>query len=121
MTIGTLLYAIGFAAYGFAGTCGLFLLAMVVITSGEMIVSSTSTASIARLAPEEMRGRYMAITGFSWINPSAIGPLATDLVLENLNPNWVWYACGILGLFATGGYLILYKEALVRLSRNESS
>jgi MFS family permease len=121
MTIGTLLYAIGFAAYGFAGTYGLFLLAMVIITIGEMIVSPTSSALVARLAPEEMRGRYMAVTGFSWIIPSAIGPLAAGLVMDNLNPNWVWYACGILGLLATGGYFILYKNTSLRLSKSESS
>ena len=119
MTVGTLFYAVGFAMYGFVGTYPLFLLAMVVITIGEMIVSPTSSALVASLAPEEMRGRYMAVMGFSWIIPSAIGPLAAGLIMDNLNPNWVWYACGILGLLATFGYYILHKSAAARLQRPE--
>jgi MFS family permease len=75
MTVGTFFYAVGFAMYGFVATYPFFLLAMVVITIGEMIVSPTSNALVASLAPEEMRGRYMAVMGFSWIIPSMIGPL----------------------------------------------
>jgi MFS family permease len=116
MTIGTFFYAIGFAAYGFVSTYVLFLAAMVIITIGEMIVSPTSSALVASLAPAEMRGRYMAVTGFSWIIPSMIGPLAAGLVMDNLNPNWVWYAGGILGLIATAGYLILSTVSSNRLS-----
>ncbi len=118
MTIGTFFYAIGFAAYGFVSTYVLFLAAMVIITIGEMIVSPTSSALVARLAPAEMRGRYMAVTGFSWIIPSMIGPLAAGLVMDNLNPNWVWYAGGILGLIATAGYFILSTVSSNRLSGN---
>lgn len=117
MTIGTLFYAVGFAAYGFVGTYPLFLLAMAIITIGEMIVSPTANALVAKLAPEDMRGRYMAVTGFSWIIPSAIGPLAAGLIMDNLNPNWVWYAGGILGLIAALGYFILSKASSDRLKR----
>lgn len=37
----------------------------------------------------------MAFYGFSWILPTAVGPLAAGLIMDNYNPNWVWYACGI--------------------------
>jgi MFS family permease len=93
---------------------------MVVITIGEMIVSPTSSALVARLAPADMRGRYMAVTGFSWIIPMMIGPLAAGLVMDNLNPDWVWYACGILGLVATLGFFFLSKVSSERLSKTES-
>ncbi len=117
MTVGTLFYAVGFAMYGFVATYPLFLLAMVVITIGEMIVSPTSNALVASLAPEEMRGRYMAVMGFSWIIPSMIGPLGAGLIMDNLDPNWVWYLGGILGLVATAGYFILHKTSPARLQR----
>jgi MFS family permease len=121
MTIGTLFYAIGFAAYGFVNSYTLFLVAMVIITIGEMIVSPTSNALVAKLAPEDMRGRYMAVSGFSWIIPSAIGPLAAGLVMDNLNPNWVWYACGILGMIAVGGFFLLYRQTMKRLVVTDKS
>jgi MFS family permease len=119
MTVGTFFYAVGFALYGFVATYPLFLLAMVIITIGEMVVSPTSNALVASLAPEEMRGRYMAVMGFSWIIPSMIGPLGAGLIMDNLNPNWVWYLCGILGVIATLGYFILHKTASTRIRQPE--
>ena len=107
MTVGTLFYAVGFALYGFVSIYPFFLLAMAVITIGEMLVSPVGQAIVARFAPEEMRGRYMAMYGFSWVIPAAIGPLMAGLVMDNLNPNWVWYGAGILGLVAAAAYYSL--------------
>lgn len=118
MTFGTLFYMVGFAMYGFTATYPLFLLAMVIITIGEMIVSPTSTALVARLAPVDMRGRYMAVSGFSWIIPSAIGPLLAGLVMDNLDPRWVWYACGVLAAISALGFYFLHLGASERLQHD---
>lgn len=107
MVGGTLLYALGFAMYGFVSWYGFFLLAMAIITVGEMMVSPVSQAIIARLAPEEMRGRYMAVYGFSWVLPIAIGPFLAGLVMDNANSNWVWYGAGLIGLVAAGVFYLL--------------
>jgi MFS family permease len=108
MAAGTALYAIGFAMYGFVTSFVLFLLAMVVITVGEMILIPVAQALVAQLAPEDKRGRYMAMYGFSWTIPFAAGPLLAGLILDNANPNWVWYASGIIGLAAVVGYTWLH-------------
>ncbi|MBN1177996.1 MAG: MFS transporter [Anaerolineae bacterium] len=110
MTVGTLLYAIGFAMYGFVTTYALFLVAMVVITIGEMFTSPVGQAIVARLAPADMRGRYMAVFGFSWVIPSAIGPLLAGLVMDNGDPNWVWYGAGIIGIVATLAFVALDRR-----------
>lgn len=115
MAIGTFLYAIGFAMYGFVATFPLFLLAMITITIGEMFVSPVGQAIVAQLAPEAMRGRYMATFGFSWMIPFMIGPLMAGLVLDNLNPNVLWYAAGVLGLIAAVTFYAL--ERLVDRAR----
>ena len=107
MVIGTLFYAVGFGLYGFVSVYVMFLFAMVIITIGEMLVSPVSQSIVARLAPEAMRGRYMAAYGFSWIIPSALGPLLAGLVMDNLDPRWVWYGAGILGLAAAAAYYAL--------------
>ncbi len=107
MAAGTVLYAVGFAMYGVVAAFPLFLLAMVIITIGEMMVSPVGQAIVARLAPEAMRGRYMAVFGFSWVIPTAVGPLLAGLVLDNLNPNFLWYAAGILGLLAAVAFYAL--------------
>ena len=107
MAFGTLLYAIGFAMFGFVNSFAFFIFAMVIITVGEMVVTPVSQSLVARFAPEDMRGRYMAIFGLSWTIPFAIGPLLAGLIMDNLNPDWVWFAAGFVGLVAAGGFLLL--------------
>jgi MFS family permease len=107
MAAGTLMYAVGFAMYGFVGAFWLFLAAMAIITVGEMFVSPVGQAIVAQLAPEEMRGRYMAVYGFAWMIPFMVGPLLAGLVLDNLNPNMLWYISGILGLIAAAAFYSL--------------
>jgi MFS family permease len=119
MATGAVLYGLGFAMYGFVSWYGFFLLAMVIITLGEMLVSPVSQAIVARLAPEDMRGRYMAVYGFSWLIPFAIGPFLAGLIMDNYQPNWVWYLAGIVGLIASGAYLAL--EWQVGRSRFETA
>jgi MFS family permease len=100
MAAGMVLYAAGFAMYGFVSAYALFLGAMAIITVGEMVTAPVGQAIVSRLAPEDMRGRYMAVYGFSWVLPSAVGPLLAGLVMDNADPRWVWYACGVIGLLA---------------------
>lgn len=108
MALGMLLYAIGFAMYGFVSAYTFFLLAMVVITIGEMIVAPVGQALVAKFSPEDMRGRYMAVFGFSWAIPFAVGPYLAGLVLDNYDPNWLWYIAGSIGLLATFAFLALH-------------
>ncbi len=115
MGVGTVLYAIGFGMFGFVSAYAFFVLAIVIITFGEMIIVPTSQALTAHFAPEEMRGRYMAVYGFSWTIPSAIGPGAAGYILDNFNPNLVWYIGGVLCLVAALGFYFLH----VRLGRQE--
>lgn len=121
MAVGTALYMVGFTAYGFASAYPAFLAAMLIITVGEMIVVPVSNALVVRLAPADMRGRYIAISGLSWEIPSAIGPLAAGLVLDHYNPNLVWYAGGALALVACLGFLVLHSAARARLEAPQAA
>jgi MFS family permease len=111
MAAGTLLYALGFALYGFVAAYALFFVAMAIITVGEMMVTPVGQSIVARMAPAQMRGRYMAAYGFSWIVPTALGPLLAGLVMDNADPRWVWYGAGLLGLVATAAYYLLELRA----------
>ncbi len=108
MAGGTVLYAAGFGMFGFVSAYALFILAIVVITFGEMIVVPTSQALTANFAPEEMRGRYMAVYGFSYSIPATIGPGAAGYILDHYNPNLVWYIGGILCLAAALAFYVLH-------------
>jgi len=107
MIAGNLLYAVGFAMYGFTNVYWGFLTAMVIITIGEMIIAPIVQTMVANLAPEDMRGRYMAAYHLGWGIASTVGPLAAGIVIDNYNPNWVWYAGGIICSMVALGYLIL--------------
>jgi MFS family permease len=109
MAIGTVLYAIGFAMYGFVSAYVMFMAAMVIITIGEMIVSPVAQALVASFAPEEMRGRYMAVSGFSWGIPFAIGPYLAGLVIDGPTPQYLWYIAGFIGLLSTLSFLGLHR------------
>ena len=107
MAFGTIFYVIGFTLFGLVTTFVLFALNIVIITIGEMIVVPTSQALVAGFAPEEMRGRYMAVSGLSWAIPSTIGPAAAGYILDNYNPNLLWYIGGILcGLSVLAYYFL---------------
>jgi MFS family permease len=115
IAIGSLLYAIGYAMYGFVSTYVLFLVAMVIITIGEMINAPTSQSIVANIAPVDMRGRYMAIFGLSWAISASIGPLLAGLVMDNFNPNWVWYGAGIMGIISAICFFLLNNPMQKRL------
>jgi MFS family permease len=75
-----------------------------------MIVMPTAQALVARIAPEDMRGRYMAVFGFSWLIPQATGPLLAGLIMDNADPRWVWYAAVLIGLAAAGSFTLLNRR-----------
>lgn len=121
MVLGNLLFAIGFGMYGFVSAYWMMLAAMVIITVGEMFTVPVAQTIVSFFAPEEMRGRYMAIFGYAWILPSAIGPLLAGLVMDNADPNWVWYGAFILALLSALGYFGIHLKAGYRFPTSEQT
>lgn len=108
MAFGTLFYVLGFGMFGFISVYWLFVLAVVIITVGEMIIMPTMSALAANFAPAEMRGRYMAVFGLTYMIPAAIGPGAAGIILDNYNPNLIWYIGGGLCAVAALGFYALH-------------
>ena len=109
IAIGALLYGIGFGMYGFVSSFPMFAVAMAVLTIGEMIATPTSQAIVAKLSPEQMRGRYMALFGYSWGISYAIGPYLAGMIMDNFNPNFLWYACLLIGSISAVGFLAMQR------------
>jgi MFS family permease len=116
MALGSAFYMVGFTMFGLVSTYFFFVVAMLVVTTGEMIVIPVSQSLVARFAPEDMRGRYMAIFSLSWALPAAVGPWAAGLVMDNLSPNLVWYASGVLAATAALGFFTLHGRTRERLA-----
>lgn len=107
MALGSLFFVIGFGMYGFSSFYLLFMIAMAVITVGEMVMVPVAQAYVGDAAPEDMRGRYSGVMGFSWMVPWMIGPLLAGLIMDYGDPNWIWYGCALLGTVAVLGFLAL--------------
>lgn len=115
LAAGTLFYVVGFGMYGIVAAYPLFLLAMAIITLGEMLTAPVGSAVAAQLAPESMRGRYMAVYGFSWMVPGAVGMYLAGLIFDNYDPRLVWYASALVGVIAALAFLGLHLSRTKRL------
>ncbi|MEK6222548.1 MAG: MFS transporter [Chloroflexota bacterium] len=115
MAAGAVFYMVGFTMFGFVGGLALFALAMAIITIGEMLISPVAQAMIVQFAPEDMRGRYMAVFGLSFMLPNIFGSLVAGLVMDNFNPSWVWWSGGMITFVAVMGYLALHFRKIERL------
>jgi len=110
MAAGTALYAVGYLMYGFVSTFLLFATAMVVITIGEMIVAPVGQALSTSFAPEQMRGRYLAVQGHTIGLAYGIGPLLAGRIFDSGSPNWLWYAAGIVGAISALIFLMMARK-----------
>ena len=99
IAFGHALAGLGFALNAFAHTIFTLWIAMTIFTFGEMISSPTSSAYLARIAPEQMRGRYMGTLSLAWSGAGILGP-QLGFHLFSVNPTLVWFTCGFLGLVA---------------------
>ncbi|MEO0413331.1 MAG: MFS transporter [Verrucomicrobiota bacterium] len=77
----------------------LIAVAMLVFTIGEMIALPISSAYLADLSPEKMRGRYSAALGLTWNLGHAIAPGVGLMLYEKL-PIALWWGCLGLGILA---------------------
>jgi MFS family permease len=108
MAFSGFLYLIGFGLFGFAASFPWFVVCMVIITIGEMTMSPVVLASVSRFAGEENRARYMAVFEFGWMLPNTFASILGGIVLDNLNPHWLWYGCAGIGLIVVLVYLLLH-------------
>ena len=109
MALHSLLYVIGFGMYGFVGTYALMAVAMVIITIGEMVGAPVQQALVASFAPPDMRGRFMAVAGYSWGIAYAVGPYLAGRLLDGPRPDMLWYAAAIAALLSVVGFVALQR------------
>lgn len=112
LALGAVLTGIGFGLYGFVASYGWFIVAMAILTVGEMVWVPVGQALIARLAPEAMRGRYMALFGYSWTVAGVVGPLMAGVFFDGGRAEWLWYTA--IGLGTASALTFLYGGVLDR-------
>jgi len=107
LALGAILVGIGFGLYGFVEAYGWFMVAMAILTVGEMVMVPVGQALVARLAPEDMRARYMAVFGYSWTVAGIVGPTMAGRLFDSGHPQWLWGMCLVLGLAAAATFIYL--------------
>ena len=99
IAIGYLLCGLGYSLNAFAHTVPALVACMILLTFGEMIAMPMASAYLADLAPPEMRGRYMGVSGLTWSTALILGP-ALGMKLYTVNASAYWMTCAALGIFA---------------------
>jgi len=99
MAVGYVLAGSGFACNALAHTVPALVACMLLFTLGEMITMPTSSAYLADLAPPEMRGRYMGVSGLTWATAVIVGP-GVGMKVFAAQPTAYWITCAALGLIA---------------------
>jgi MFS family permease len=108
MLFGTLFFIAGFTLIGLVRSVPMFIVAVVIITVGEMITFPTNRVIASNFAPTDMRGRYMAIYDLGWTLPATLGPAAAGLILDHYNPSLLWYIGGLLCAVSAVGFYFLH-------------
>jgi MFS family permease len=82
LVLGSLLYAVGYLSLGWITQFEWALIAMAIITAGEIIHSPVTLSVIGELSPQDQRGRYMGLFGLSQTVGIAIGPLIGGVLID---------------------------------------
>lgn len=120
MALGALFYAIAVFAVAFGRGFWAFWFCMVIATLGEMILLPTSTTYVSRLAPENMRARYMSLYTLTWGIGTGLGPLFGGVLSDRVNPAATWIGGGIAGLVGAFMFLINARNQK-KIEKNKNS
>jgi MFS family permease len=105
MTIGSLIFALGYLGIGLStGVVGM-VLSMVVLTIGEILVFPTNSILLDLLAPEGMRGTYFGAGGLRNLGHS-IGPALGGWILGQWSGSSLFYLMAIL---VAGSSFLLFR------------
>ena len=103
---GVALVGVGFALTAIASTTGGYLLSVAAWSFGEIFPATVTGAIVARLAPEELRGRYAGLYSLAvasgWLTSSLGG---TQLL--SVSPLVLWGSCAVLSAVSAYGVLRL--------------
>lgn len=104
LALACLFWAVGVGAIGLAGSVVAFMATVAVWTVGEMLQTPANSATIADLAPADMRGRYQAAFSLAFQGATLFAPALGGLGLQHLGNGWWLVAFGI-GVAAAAGNL----------------
>jgi len=111
LALGALIYVVGYSMVGIFVGFHYFVLAIIVVTFGEIIMSPASLTLTSHLAPKGRIGRYMGIFGFFVAFGWSFGPLYGGVILDHFgnSPAIAWILISSLALISGIGYLFFTR------------
>jgi predicted MFS family arabinose efflux permease len=100
----SLLVGIGFALNQFADRLEYFMVAIVILTLGEIAMSSVMPSLISNLAPPDQRGTYQGTHAMAWGVGGLAGPAIGGFLLQHGGNSLLWNVCGLAGVMAALGF-----------------
>jgi MFS family permease len=112
MMTGALFYALGYFSLVWVGPYALALVAVGIITSGEICCTPSFMTVVSRLAASNWRARYMSFFAMSETLGMSLGPLLGGFLLDNFpaQPYLVWGITALLAVAACVGFAIFGRR-----------
>ncbi|UCG62701.1 MAG: MFS transporter [Candidatus Zixiibacteriota bacterium] len=123
LAMGAFVYAVGYGMVGVLAGFEFFVLAMIVVTMGEIFMSPPSLTLTSRLAPEGRMGRYMGIFGFFVAAGWSFGPLYGGVILDHFGGNApvAWALISSLAILSGVGYMLFRRILPERFNIKENA
>ncbi len=117
--MGFLVFTIGSALCGFAGTAAELIIFRLVQGSGAALMMVNSLALITEAFPANQRGRAMGINTITFALGGVLGPVLGGLILSIASWRWIFFINVPIGLFGTiWGFLALREISTRRQGEN---
>ncbi len=115
LRIGALIYALGYLSVGFAKNFTLLIVSMIIITSGEMVVTPASSSYASRIADVRHRGRYLGFFSLAQTFGWAFGPLLGGILLDTFSGTslYIWGSICFLALISALGFIIFKSTSRI--------
>lgn len=88
--IGYMLLAAGLVVSAVAHSLAIFLVAAILWSLGDLFLLTRYLTQASGLAPDEARGRYLAVFGLCWGIATTIAPITVTQLLETAGPTGLW-------------------------------
>lgn len=119
VTLGSLLIGIGFLCYMLPLGMWAVLIALVVITMGEVLQMALLGVYINDHAPPERRGSYNGAYGMSFSLSLVAAPAAGGWTYDQFGADALWLACAIACLIGTVGFGLASRRRRASLGQGD--
>ncbi len=112
IALGFLLVGLGWVVVAPSPGIAVVLVAVAVVTAGEMLYKPTATAHASDRAPDGMHGRYQSLYGAASIGGTVLAPPLTGTLFE-VSPQLMWVAGGAIGVVAAAVVALMGRGSRV--------